>query len=256
MRKLVLLGICLTAPVVSIAQDCDYSKDYNFAVDAAALENLRMDVGAGSLIVNGDATSNEVRINARACASSSRRLDELDLTHRVQGSELIVRTELNRRRGFLSWLNLGNSRIDIDVIMPNQLQLQLQDGSGSIEIDGITDIAIDDGSGPIRLRNIAGNVTIDDGSGAISVTDVRGRVSISDGSGPITVRNSYEVLIRDDGSGDIDIANIESRVNIQDDGSGSISVRDVAGDVEIGDSGSGSVNVSGVAGNYRNHDSR
>lgn len=254
MRKLVLLAICLTAPSLSFAQGCAYSKDYDFTVDAAALENLRMDVGSGSLIVNGDATSSEVRIDARACASSSRRLDELDLTHRVQGSELVVRTELNRRRGFLSWLNFGNSRIDIEVTMPNQLLLQLEDGSGSIEVDGITDLTIDDGSGPIRLRNIAGNVTIDDGSGAISVTDVRGRVTISDGSGPITVRNSYEVLIHNDGSGDIDIANIESNVNIQDDGSGGISIRDVAGDVEIGESGSGSVNVSGVAGSYRNHD--
>lgn len=254
MRKLVLLAICLTAPSLNFAQGCAYSKDYDFTVDAAALENLRMDVGAGSLNVSGDATSSEVRIDARACASSNRRLDELDLTHRVQGSELIVRTELNRRRGFLSWLNFGNSRIDIEVTMPSALNLQLEDGSGSIEIDGITDVAIDDGSGTIRLNNIAGNATIDDGSGAISVTDVRGRVTISDGSGPITVRNSYEVLIHDDGSGGIDIANIESNVNIQSDGSGSISIRDVAGDVDIGESGSGSVNVSGVAGNYRNHD--
>lgn len=252
MNKQLLLTAVLIAPISSYADSCRYSKDYDFAVDSASLESLRMDVGAGQLTVTGDSAGNEIRVVATACASSRDRLEELDLTHRVRDSELLVRTERYRSGSIFSWLSFGNnySRIDIAVTMPGELALDVDDGSGSIEISNVSSLSLDDGSGSIRIDDISGNVEVDDGSGSISISGVGGIVSINDGSGPMQILDSNEVEIIDDGSGEITIENIRSNVNIRNDGSGGISIRDVAGNVEIGDAGSGSVDVRGVAGVY------
>jgi DUF4097 and DUF4098 domain-containing protein YvlB len=256
MNKQLLLAAILIAPFYSHADDCRYSKDYDFSADAASLESLRLDVGAGKLIVTGNSARNEVSVVATACANTSERLEELDLNHRARDSELLVRTERHRSRSFLSWLSFGNnySHINVEVTMPSDLALDVDDGSGSVEISNVSSLSLKDGSGSILIDNISGDVDVDDGSGSIYIFGVSGIVSIEDGSGPIRIRDSNEVAIIDDGSGDISIENIHSNVNIRHDGSGGIRIRDVAGDVEIGDAGSGSVDVSGVAGVYNFRD--
>ena len=238
MNKQLLLAAILIAPFYSHADDCRYSKDYDFSADAASLESLRLDVGAGKLIVTGNSARNEVSVVATACANTSERLEELDLNHRARDSELLVRTERHRSRSFLSWLSFGNnySYINVEVTMPSDLALDVDDGSGSVEISNVSSLSLKDGSGSIYIFGVSGIV------------------SIEDGSGPIRIRDSNEVAIIDDGSGDISIENIHSNVNIRHDGSGGIRIRDVAGDVEIGDAGSGSVDVSGVAGVYNFRD--
>jgi hypothetical protein len=114
MNKQLLLAAALLAPISSYADDSRYSKDYDFAVDATSLESLQLDVGAGKVIVTGNSASDEVRVVATARADSSRRLEELDLTHLVLGSELRVRTQRYRNGGvdfpgftrhFLAWKN-------------------------------------------------------------------------------------------------------------------------------------------------------
>jgi hypothetical protein len=258
MNKQLLLAAALLAPISSYADDSRYSKDYDFAVDATSLESLQLDVGAGKLIVTGNSASDEVRIVATARADSSRRLEELDLTHLVLGSELRVRTQRYRNGGVFSWPSFGTyySYIDIEITMPSDLMLDVEDGSGGIEISHVSSLSLNDGSGSIKIEDISGNVDVDDGSGAITIAGVCGSVSVDDGSGPIRIRDSNEVTIIDDGSGEISIENIRGNVNVRNDGSRGISVRDVAGNVEIGDAGSGSVDVdvSGVAGTYINHD--
>lgn len=252
MKKQLLLAAVLITPLYSYADSCRYSKDYNFSVDAASLENLQLDVGAGNLTVTGDSASNSVRVVATACANSRNRLEELDLTHRVRDSDLLVRTERYRSGSIFSWLSFGNNYayINVEVTMPSELSLEVDDGSGGVEISNVSSLSLDDGSGAIQINNISGNVYVNDGSGSIAISNVGGIISVDDGSGPIRIRDSNEVEIIDDGSGEITIENIHSNVNIRNDGSGGISIRDVAGDVEIGDAGSGSIDVRGVAGVY------
>jgi len=256
MNKHLILAATLIIPLNSYAADCRYSKDYDFAVDANDLRELRLNVGSGSLSIEGDSASSEVRVVATACAHSNSRLNDLELTHRVRDSDLLIRTEQNSNGSIFSWFDWGNNYayIDIEISMPQGLALDVDDGSGSVEIYGVSALSLNDGSGSVTIENIQGDVYVDDGSGAISITGVNGRVSIDDGSGPIRVRDSLEVVVLDDGSGAIDIDSIQGNVDIRNDGSGGISIREVGGDVEIDDAGSGSVDVREVAGTYINHD--
>ena len=102
MNKKLLLAAILLAPSYSYADDCLYSKNYDFSVDAASLESLQLNVGAGKLTVTGNSISNKIRVVATACANTSRRLEELDLTHRIRDADFLIHTERHRSGGFLS----------------------------------------------------------------------------------------------------------------------------------------------------------
>jgi DUF4097 and DUF4098 domain-containing protein YvlB len=56
--------------------------------------------------------------------------------------------------------------------MPSDLMLDVEDGSGGIEISHVSSLSLNDGSGPIKIEEISGNVDVDDGSGAITIAGV------------------------------------------------------------------------------------
>lgn len=249
-KNLLIVLATLTFPTVTFADSCNYDKAIEFTIDARSIENLNVDVGAGELTIQGDANTTDVTVTAVACASSRSRLDDVDLVHRRNGSDLEVFTEIeNRGSFFFGWGN-RNAYIDIEMVVPEGLSLEVDDGSGPVSIAGVSALSLEDGSGSVNISNILGDVYVDDGSGSIEISNVDGLVSIDDGSGDLRILESNAVHVIDDGSGDIHITDIAQNVYIQDDGSGDIDIQDVGGDVDIGSPGSGSVNVSGVAGNY------
>lgn len=96
--------------------------------------------------------------------------------------------------------------------MPSGLALDIEDGSGEIEISGVGATRIDDGSGSIDVRDVDGDLT--DGSGEIEVRDVRIR---EDGSGSIrAVEVSGDFIVDRDGSGGISVDRIGGRVETPD----------------------------------------
>lgn len=251
MRKTLLTALVLLAlPTVTFADSCNYEKEIEFTIDAASIQNLIVVVGAGELAIKGSGNTSEVSVTAVACASSRNQLDDMDLVHRSSGSDLKIFTKIENRGRFLFRWGNSNAYIDIEMVVPEALFLQVDDGSGSVSIAGVSALSLEDGSGPIEISNVFGDVYVDDGSGSIEISNVDGLVSIDDGSGDLKILESNGVHIIDDGSGDIHIANIIQNVYIEDDGSGDIDIQDIGGDVEIGSAGSGSLNVRGVAGNY------
>lgn len=251
MKKILLITLIgLTSPALVFADSCRYQEDIEFTVDAASAQNLFVDVGAGELSIRGNGSTNEITVTAVACASTRNRLNDMELRHRSRGSDIEIYTELDRDRRFFSLWNTRSVHIDIEMVVPEQLSLRVDDGSGSVTISGVSELNLEDGSGSIVVSNVSGDVRIDDGSGSIDVSNVDGLVSIEDGSGDLEIVESNAVHIIDDGSGGIRIANITSNVHIEDDGSGGIDIHDIGGDVEIEDAGSGSLKVHGVAGSY------
>ena len=251
MKKIVLAALVIVAsPALVYGDSCRYEKEIAFSVDADAAQNLLLDVGAGELTVRGNANSNEIVVSAVACASSRGRLDDLEVQYRSRGSNIEIFTEFHDTRRFFSWWGTGNSHSDIDMPVPAGLSLEVDDGSGSVDIANVSKLKMEDGSGSLVISDIAGDVFIDDGSGDIQVSNVSGLVSVEDGSGDMRIVGSSAIHIIDDGSGGIRITDIDQNVYIEDDGSGDIDIRNVGGDVEIEDGGSGSLNVNNVAGTY------
>lgn len=242
---LALVALALL-PVLAAGADCERSKTLDAVLDATGATSLEIDAEAGSLRVEGRRGSSEVRVDGRACASSESRLEDIELITRRDGDHLLVRAKI---RDFDSWRKTY-ARLDLTIIVPADLALEVSDGSGETEISDVLSLDLSDGSGAIDVRRIAGDVRIKDGSGEIDLESVEGGVRINDGSGGIWVRDVGQTVLISDGSGEIDIDDVNGDVEISDDGSGGISIRNVGGHVMIGSDGSGSIHVAFVGGDF------
>lgn len=201
---------------------CDHTVDRSASVAANGIESVRIIAEAGSLDVDGQANVTDVNAEGIACASSSGDLDDIQFEITTSGSAIVIEA---RTPG-------TNSEFDVKITVPDSMLVEIEDGSGSIEVRSVAGLRITDGSGDVDVSGVAGNLVIgDDGSGDLLLRDVAGSVDIeSDGSGSITVSGI---------GGDVLVGN---------DGSGSISVTDVAGDFTVRKDGSGGIDHSGIGG--------
>ena len=220
---------------------CDVTAPRNATLDAAGASRLVIDAGAGSLSVRGADGAAEVVADGTACARDEETLEKVLLVAERDGDVLRLETRFPRRtRG---------ARLDLSVELPASLPVEIDDGSGSVEVRDVASLELLDGSGEIDVHGVTGDVTIDDGSGEIDLDGVGGGVRLTDGSGGIEVLGvGRDVIVEDDGSGEIEITGVGGSVVIESDGSGGIDVRDVDGDFELHRDGSGGVSTRDVRG--------
>ncbi|HET8817828.1 MAG TPA: hypothetical protein VFM61_10330 [Pseudidiomarina sp.] len=190
----------------------------SLSLDTAGIDELKADTGAGSLEIIGESGRTSIDVVAEVYYRDA---DDIRLSLEQSGDDAVLIADFDNHsfRGESPYINLV-------VRVPAELEVEVNDGSGSIV-----------------MRDISGDIDIEDGSGSIHVENA-GNVEIDDGSGSITVRNLSGNLNVDDGSGSMDIENVIGKVTI-DDGSGGIVVRNV-GELNIIDAGSGSVRTEGV----------
>jgi hypothetical protein len=254
----------------------------SLSLSAEGISELNVECGAGFLKVEGSESMNQIEVEAEIIIEGIpedetdaylKKKMELTLTKRGSKARLISRFESGN--GFFKSLISGINRqvINLTVRMPSNLALDLDDGSGFIEMKNIGnkvditdgsgemtiqniggDLEIDDGSGSTSIEYVKGNLDIEDGSGDLEVANVEGSVEIDDGSGSLVARKIKGDLFIDDGSGEIRVEYIGGDVRITD-GSGSIYIESVDQDVTITEGGSGSVEISDVKGRvYREED--
>lgn len=252
MRGFIVMA--MFAVSLSHAGSNNYSEVRNLELDASGLSDVFIDAGAGALTVKGVEGSDRIFVVATIMVD---REDEGEARELI---EKRLRLELERdgdraklKAGFRSGRGWdGDAAIDLDVRMPAQLLLRIDDGSGPVKVQDIASaVRIDDGSGPIELSN-SGEIDIDDGSGSIRLEDTGG-VRIDDGSGSITIIRAAGDVYVEDGSGTIDIRGVQGSVTV-DDGSGDIDIDDVEHDLIIEEEGSGSLRYTNVRGAIQQDD--
>jgi hypothetical protein len=219
----------------------EYSTEKTLTLDAQSIEKLDIDCGAGFLKISGMKNSSEIEVLAEIYVSDidrDRAEEFLEKTLRLSlekdDDEAILESGFDYRGSF--WEKLFDDRpsvrVDLTVQVPAEIDLKIDDGSGSIEIENIDgSVKLDDGSGEISIQGISGDVRIDDGSGEVHIADVGGDVKIDDGSGEIIVRDVGGTVRVDDGSGTIKIRGVGKDVIIEDDGSGRVDISDVEGEI-------------------------
>ena len=252
MRGVIVMA--MFAVSLSHAGSEQYTEVRNLELDASGLSEFFIDAGAGTMVVSGDETSNQIVVVATILVDSDdpeeaakfieKRLD-LKLTSDDGRAKL--------KAGFRSgWGRGSDAAVDLDVRMPAQLDLVIDDGSGPVKINDVAGfVRIDDGSGAIEVAS-SGAVDIDDGSGSISLENT-GSVKIDDGSGSITIVSAAGDVYVEDGSGPIEIRRVAGSVTV-DDGSGDIDIDDVEQDLVIEEEGSGSLRYTNVRGSVQRND--
>ena len=252
MRGIIVMA--MFAVSLSHAGSQGYIEVRNLDLDAAGLSEVFIDAGAGAMVVTGAEDGDQVVVSATISVDT----DDAEEGARFVAEHLRLVLEQNGDRAELSadfspeWGWGKDAAIDLEVRMPAQLALVIDDGSGSIAVDNVSStVRIDDGSGPIQLRN-SGDVDIDDGSGSIRLENT-GAVKIDDGSGSITIVGAAGNVYVEDGSGTIEIRRVQGSVTV-DDGSGDIEIDDVEFDLIIEEEGSGSLRYSNIRGAVQQDD--
>jgi len=243
-RGLLAAVVLLALPAVAAAWgDCQFTEPRSASVDASGATSARVIALAGSLTITGEEGSSRVEASGTACADSRSKLEKIEL--RAERSGQVVRVEVVIPGG---WGDRGS--LDLEIRVPKSLALDVEDGSGEVEVAGVGSLRLKDGSGGIEVRDVAQNLEIEDGSGEIEVRGVGGDLDIDDGSGEIDVRGVEGSIVVEDGSGSIGIEEVDGSVTIAEDGSGEIRITNVKHDVLVRRDGSGSIRVGHVGGNF------
>ncbi|MEM8994174.1 MAG: DUF2807 domain-containing protein [Acidobacteriota bacterium] len=242
-RILLAISLLLAALAGSASADCDYKADRELSESLDGVERVEIIARAGDLRISARDVD-KLEASGEACASKKTLLDDVQLTAERRGSVLRLETEMPETSG---WNR--QTRLDLRVTVPAGVVLSVNDGSGDLDIRGVSLEALDDGSGDARLDGTRGNLRVIDGSGGLTIRDHRGDLELEDGSGDLRVRGTDgRVVVTSDGSGDIDITDVSGDVHIENDGSGDIDVDTVGGSLRVGPAGSGDVRFSDVQG--------
>ncbi|WP_434939041.1 hypothetical protein ACRWQN_17010 [Shewanella sp. HL-SH8] len=218
----------------SIASDFD-QKQQVLILDSTDIQKLVAETGAGKLVIKGDENAKNIKLTAEIFADDDADVT-LELVKDGDQARLVAKVEQSS-----NWINVDSPYIDVTLTLPQHMVMDITDGSGSIDIQGMNaDIALKDGSGSIVIDG-GKDIVIEDGSGSLDVKNVLGNLTIKDGSGSINVNNVAGNLTIKDGSGGIDVTDIKGNLDVND-GSGGMVIKHVAGLVSIND-GSGGIDV-------------
>jgi hypothetical protein len=222
------------------------------SLDTNCIQMMVIECGAGDCRIEGVEGRDSIEVRARITVRgmSSRRdrpfiEEKVVLTLERNGSRAVLKSLF---KPYVSLFSIGSKMIDLTILVPSRLDLDIDDRSGDIGLKNINgSVVIDDSSGDITVRNVRGNVDIDDNSGDIVLEAVGGSVVIDDGSGTIELRNLGGRVNVDDSSGDITILKAVGDVTVSD-SSGDITIDGVEKDVIIKSDGSGDLDITNVRG--------
>ncbi len=205
----------------------DQHRTERLALDAASLTQLVASTGAGSLLIQGEQGRTSIEVVAEIYSYED---IEAKISLEKQGNKAQLHASLPR-----SFVQGDSPYINLVVKVPAAFALTLDDGSGDTVIEGLTgalnvtdgsgdlritggsSLRVEDGTGDLFVRNMAGDVFIEDGSGDMVIEQIAGVVTIDDGSGDIRVFQTAGLTITDAGSGDLDIDQINGPVSIAKD---------------------------------------
>jgi len=202
----------------------------------------------GSVKVTGT-DSDEVSVTAvkraRGAAAANRTeklFEQAEVAVKTDGNRVTVTCDADR-----PWLGWSSPpvRIDVSVSVPRGSAVDIDSGSGPVEVTGTRGpVKVDSGSGSTFVSGTTGRVTVDSGSGSVSIEESQGPVYVDVGSGSVVLRRVKGGAEIDGSSGSVTASEIEGDLTI-DTGSGSIDVSRVIGDLNL-DTGSGSVRLEVV----------
>lgn len=237
LTALLLLSLVSDQPLGIRSADTTESADFSVS---EPIDRVVIEVDAGSVEIVGGSSGIEVERTLNYDG------ERPEVNHRVADGVLTITADCPS--GFAS---LGSSCwVDHRLSLPESMDIEVDTGSGSVEIEEITgELAVDSGSGAIRLVGVTGRVTAKTGSGGVQLDDVGGRANIDTGSG--TIRGDglrSEEFEASAGSGSLDLAfeTAPQRIVLTT-GSGSVRLSVPAGRYNLDlDTNSGSVESPGI----------
>ncbi|HEY2375744.1 MAG TPA: hypothetical protein VGH98_07175 [Gemmatimonadaceae bacterium] len=239
---IIALSTLCAAPVA--AQD--YTAPRNATVPASRVDRIEVIGRAGSLRIDGRNGARDVTVRGTARASSRSALEDVRLIAEVRDGTIHIEADIPENR---DWNDDERQSLDLVIEVPSDLPIDVQDGSGDLEIRNVGALDLSDGSGEATVEHVGGNLSAKDGSGALHITDVKGDVNVTDGSGLLEIRDvEGGVEIGSKGSGSLRITSVAKSVHVRSKGSGTVEVDHIGGDFIVDRKASGSIDYADVKG--------
>lgn len=263
-----LLVAAALMPALTHAEDCKFSEQRDFDVDAASLKTLALDLGASDATIEGVAGLTKVEVRGRICASSKEGLAPFQVEHKREGDRLIVTA---RHQSSAVNISIGGVRyagLKLAVRVPSALAVVVKAAAGDVDVRGVAaldfdtdagDLNVNDVSGEVRLRLDAGDVkggklgslhVLSSAAGDIALSGVRGDVAIDDVStGDVVLEDiGGSVAVKRLETGDLHLRHVARDVRVESMDTGDLQVEDVGGDLTVRSHGMGDISHSGVRG--------
>ena len=226
----------------------DYTAPRSATLPTSGVHRVELIGRAGSLRIDGKSSSNEVRVRGTARASSRPLLEEIKLIAEAKDGTIYVEADIPEHNGW-GWDDDSHQALDLIIELPADMPLDVEDGSGELEIRNVGPLDVSDGSGEATIEHVGGQLRVKDGSGELRITDVKGDVEVADGSGSLEIRDVQGgVEIDNKGSGELRITNVAKSIHVRSKGSGTVDVAHVGGDFVVDRKASGSIEYADVKG--------
>jgi Putative adhesin len=206
--------------------------------------NVRVETNDGSVrVTSGDAKQVEFRVEYQGY--------ELGKNLRVDARQDGDKVELIARVTGHWGINFGwghDRRLHIEVRMPQQGDLQVETGDGSVETSGLSGtLNVHTGDGSVKANSLEGTIDLHTNDGSITVNTLKGNIRLRTGDGSIEAHELDGRVEADSGDGHVRLSGRFEALNVKT-GDGSVDTKVLSGSRMTADwalrTGDGSVDIS------------
>ncbi len=209
------IALIAAATLAPRAHAEDWTKSYSISGRA----QVRVDTNDGAVrVITGDTKEVAFRVMYEGFELNK----TLHIDSHQDGDSVQINAHASGHWGF-SWGK--GRRIEIEVHMPKDADLQVDTGDGSVETQSISGrIKIHTGDGSVSARALSGDVDIDTGDGSVTLEGAKGDIRLHTGDGHIDARDLDGKVDASSGDGHIKIDGRLDALNVKT-GDGSIDAR-------------------------------
>lgn len=130
--------------------------------------------------------------------------DGINILEHQAGDNIDIEIRFPRTAFQINW---GNRRVDIEIKVPSEADLDLHTGDGNVDLEGVRGtIAVRSGDGKLELLDLQGSLQAHTGDGDIDLRNVRGELTLHTGDGRIEATGIDGSLRAETGDGRISVS--------------------------------------------------
>jgi len=240
------------------------SWDQEITGSLAAVKNLRLKIGMGSVVLRGgQGDAIHYIIHSHSYTSSEqearRQFDSYKINAYVRGDTawIVGDWEGAHPRKFsgevtirvpreMGWVKLETEGGNIDATGITG-KVEAESGGGNIRVDDISGgVSAETGGGSIEVGTIGGEIGLRTGGGSIEVHQANGKVVAETGGGSVQIQSATQGASIETGGGGIELRKCNGKAKVST-GGGSIDLGDIDGPVDI-NTGGGSIHLTSAKG--------
>jgi len=200
--RFIMLVLCVVVPATVLARkvSCEYTVERVSGADTDGVEKVVIFAGAGQLQVTGRADARRLDAHGIVCSQQQGLLAVSTLAVHREGKVIFVEARLPENDPSLAKGSFMAPSMTLTISLPAGIPVDANHWGYDATFEDLASLKLQDRSGNLRLRRIAG------------------AVEVSDGTGGLEIENAGSVRVRGDGPGRIEYHSIRGKVSLPERG--------------------------------------